>query len=235
MGKTEKTKIKIICLNGSPHIDGNTRTLMDWVADGCRNANALVEYINLVDYDIKYCRGCFTCIRTGKCLVEDDCDKIISKLINCDGIIVGSPVYEGHTTALLKTFLDRITMLNLYTDTFYKQYSVGVATSGVAPYKKLAAELSQNFGKPVGYIGAKTATLKHAYQDLKNVHKKGLEEKAKKLGEKLVYRIIKGKSGFSVKGIWISILRKLILKPMVLRNKEQFCGVIEIWKDKKWI
>ena len=55
-----KKPIYIIGLNDSPHRDGSTATLMKWVLEGCKDAGAKVELINVIDHNILYCRGCHT-------------------------------------------------------------------------------------------------------------------------------------------------------------------------------
>jgi len=62
----------IVALNGSPHREGNTATLMQWVLDGCEEAGASTEWLYIVDWRIEYCQGCFTCLRTGTCPIADD-------------------------------------------------------------------------------------------------------------------------------------------------------------------
>ena len=124
-------RVSIVVLNGSPHRDGNTATLMGWVVAGCVEAGASVEWIHLVDHSIDYCQGCFTCLRTGECHIQDGFAQVRRRMEMADGIIVGSPMYAGQPTAQLKTFLDRLTLLNLYTHVFERQRSVAVVTSGV--------------------------------------------------------------------------------------------------------
>ena len=119
-----ENSIQITGLNGSPHLKGNTATLISWVLKGCEEAGAKVEWINLKDYNLKYCQGCHTCLRTGECAIrDDDYIKILERLISSDGIVVGSPVYADGPTALLKTLMDRFTLLNLFVGIFEKQYT----------------------------------------------------------------------------------------------------------------
>ena len=50
-----KKPIHIIGLNDIPHREGNNSTLMNWVLEGCKEAGAKVELINVVDHNIQYC------------------------------------------------------------------------------------------------------------------------------------------------------------------------------------
>lgn len=106
---------------------------------------------------------------------------------------MGSPVYEGQPTAQLKTLLDRLSLLNLYTDTFGRHFSVGVATSGIAPTEAVA-KTATAFGRRVGTIGAKTTTLDQGYQPLAAVHPPELPARARALGRRLVRCIRSGRA-----------------------------------------
>jgi len=227
--------IRIIALNGSPKKNGNTATAMTWVLNGCKEAGARVEWIHIKDYNIQYCQGCHTCISSTECPIEDDFLKIRDRLIDCDGIVVGSPVYSGDPTAILKTLMDRLTLLLLYVDLFDKQLSVGVTTSGIAPPNKLAKKIGSHFGHLVGIIGIKTASLKNGYRALKDIpyHKK--RKKARKLGRELVFKIQSNTKPRGLFYIWINFLRKHLLSRVLKNNPDQFGRVIPIWQEKGWL
>lgn len=230
----DERTVHVVALNGSPHRQGNTSTLMQWVLEGCVEAGADCRWIHVVDYDIGYCRGCFTCLRTGSCPLPDQFQLIRDRLLAADGIVIGSPVYEGHATALLQTFIDRLTLLNLYTNTFEGKRTVGVATSGVAPTRGVAKSLAGLFGRPSGTIGATTATIAHGYRPLAATHDRRLPARARRLGRRLVsdIRSPAGRPMLSPFHIWIAILRRLVVQPLVLNNPDQFAGVIRIWREQ---
>jgi NAD(P)H-dependent FMN reductase len=229
--------IRIVGLNGSPHRNGNTVALMRWILEGCAEAGAEVEWIHLIDWEVRYRQGCFTCLRTGTCPIQDDYQSILSQLLAAGGVVVGSPVYEGQPTAQLKTFLDRMTLLGLYTRTYEAQRSVGVATSGVAPTAGVAKYVAGMFGQRCGVIGAKTTSIAHGYQRLAEVHDRRLPERARALGRSLVARIQTAhQPRFPTPAhLWYGILARFVLQPMVARNAEQFAGVLQIWREKGWL
>ena len=70
------------------------------------------ELLNLVDYELKPCEGCKTCFNTKKCVIEDDVEKIYQKIVEADGVIIGSPVYFYNVTAQTKLFIDRVGYLH---------------------------------------------------------------------------------------------------------------------------
>ncbi|MGB5912344.1 MAG: NAD(P)H-dependent oxidoreductase [Promethearchaeia archaeon] len=71
--------------------DGNLATLLNWVLEGCKDAGAKVELINVIDHNILYCQECHACTRSGDFPINNDMIEILTKLINCGGIVVGSP------------------------------------------------------------------------------------------------------------------------------------------------
>jgi len=227
--------IHVIGLNGSPHRHGNTATLMNWVLEGCARAGAEVDWLHLVDYRIQYCMGCFTCLREGACPIQDDFVAVRDHLLDADGIVAGSPVYEGQPTAQLKTLLDRLTLLNLYVGTFTRQATVGVATSGLAPTRATAKAAALQFGRCCGTIGAKTASLAHGYRSLAEAHPPRLPHRARALGEQLVARINhpQALSTADLNRLWIGVLRRLLKRVVVDRHPNQFAGVIRLWRKKE--
>lgn len=229
--------VHIVGLNGSPHRDGNTVTLMRWVLEGCEESGADIEWVHVVDHDIQYCQGCFTCLRTSVCPIEDDLLAVRERLLVADGIVVGSPVYADQPTVQLKTLLDRLTLLNLYAYIFERQRSVGVATSGVAPTGGVAKNLAGFFGRRSGAIGAKTASLARGYQPLADVHKPGLPAQARALGRRLVADIRSPRRlcFLPLDYVWLLVLQRFVVRRLVTRQPAQFAGVLHIWQERGWL
>lgn len=97
---------KIVIINGSPRMKRTYSVLIE-IANLLENDNFEIEILNLRDYKIQGCRGCEVCILHGNCIIKDDYEKIIGKLREADGIILGTPVYLNNMSGLLKTFFDR--------------------------------------------------------------------------------------------------------------------------------
>jgi len=51
--------------------------------------------------------GCESCHETGECRIKDDMQKVYQKILEADGIILGSPVYFWSVSSQAKTFIDR--------------------------------------------------------------------------------------------------------------------------------
>jgi multimeric flavodoxin WrbA len=68
------------------------------------------EIVMLSDYNLQTCKGCILCFKNGEefCPLKDDRDKLITKIVDSDGIILASPNYSFQVSALMKIFLDRL-------------------------------------------------------------------------------------------------------------------------------
>ncbi|MCK5594359.1 MAG: flavodoxin family protein [Candidatus Aenigmarchaeota archaeon] len=65
------------------------------------------ELIFLRDKDIKHCTGCLVCSKSDKCVIKDDMDELLDKMVQADVIVIGTPNYFDNVPGLLKDFIDR--------------------------------------------------------------------------------------------------------------------------------
>lgn len=99
--------IKILGISGSPRKNGNSETLLDNALEGALSKGAEIEKICLRDFEIAPCQECGGCDTTGKCVVDDDMQKIYPKLFDCGRLILASPIFFVGLTAQTKAFIDR--------------------------------------------------------------------------------------------------------------------------------
>ena len=100
--------MKILLINGSPHEHGCTYTALKEVADTLEKANIETEIFWIENKPIAGCIACHGCSTKGKCVFEDTVNKAAEKLDECDGIVVGSPVYYASASGQICSFLDRL-------------------------------------------------------------------------------------------------------------------------------
>lgn len=101
-------EMKVLGINGSSRKDGNTAIIIGKVFEELNKEDIEIELIQLADYDIQPCRGCFACKGRGNCVfAKDGFAYIFSQMVEADGIILGSPVYSADVSARMKAFLER--------------------------------------------------------------------------------------------------------------------------------
>ena len=99
---------KVLILSGSPRKGGNSDKLCDEFARGASEAGNEVEKIRVVEKKIAPCTGCYYCKdHNGKCALNDDMGEILQKIIDCDVLVLSSPVYFYSVCAQLKAVIDR--------------------------------------------------------------------------------------------------------------------------------
>lgn len=98
---------KVLILEGSPRKNGNSDILCDEFMRGAVEAGNEVEKIRVAEKNIGYCRACYACRDTGVCAIKDDMAEVMQKMIDCDVMVLASPVYFYSICAQLKTVLDR--------------------------------------------------------------------------------------------------------------------------------
>ena len=97
----------ILAIYGSPRRKGNTARLLDQAVTGAENAGASVETIVLRDLKMSPCLEIYGCKKDGRCIIKDDFQAIYDKLLDCDGIMLASPIFFYTVSAHTKILMDR--------------------------------------------------------------------------------------------------------------------------------
>lgn len=107
MDREDDMSKTVLILSGSPRRSGNSNTLCDQFTAGAIEANHKVERVFLSEKQINYCRGCYACAETGKCVQKDDMAHILESMIAADVIVLATPGYFYTMCAQMKTAIDR--------------------------------------------------------------------------------------------------------------------------------
>ena len=102
--------MKVVAFNGSPRKDGNTAILIDYVFGQLKNEGIETETVHVGGRPIHGCTACYECYRKKdrRCVIEkDEVNQYIEKMVEADGIILGSPTYFTDVTAEMKALIDR--------------------------------------------------------------------------------------------------------------------------------
>ncbi len=113
--------MKVLMLNGSPHVEGNTATALKEMVKVFEKEGVEVDYVDLGMKDIHGCIGCFKCRETGKCVFDDIVNELAGRFEAADALVVGSPVYYASANATLVAALTRL----FFSTPFAKTMKVG--------------------------------------------------------------------------------------------------------------
>ncbi len=115
--------MKVLMINGSPHPNGNTSIALNEMVGVFEKNGIECEIVNVGQLPIRGCVGCLSCKKTGKCAFDDIVNEVADKFKECDGLVVGSPVYYASANGTLVSLLDRL----FYSTPFAKTMKVGAA------------------------------------------------------------------------------------------------------------
>ena len=122
--------MKVIAFNGSPRKKGNTAMLIYSVFDELQKEGIETEFLQLGGKDIKGCLGCRKCfeLQNNTCVTRKDdlFNEYLQKMIEADGIIIGSPTYFSNVSSEVKALIDRaglVSIANGYLERFTPSYT----------------------------------------------------------------------------------------------------------------
>ncbi|RKI80824.1 flavodoxin family protein [bacterium 0.1xD8-71] len=117
--------MKVLMINGSPRANGNTNVALREMEKVFAGEGIEVEILHVGNQAIRGCIACGSCGKTGKCVFDDMVNEAASKFEECDGLVVGSPVYYASANATLVAFLTRL----FYSTHFSKTMKVGACVA----------------------------------------------------------------------------------------------------------
>jgi len=98
---------QVLAIYGSPRRKGNTALLLNRAVQGAREAGAEVEEVVLRDLKMSPCLEIYGCLKTGRCAIKDDFQGLYDRILECQGIILASPVFFYTVSAHTKILMDR--------------------------------------------------------------------------------------------------------------------------------
>ena len=101
--------MKVLLINGSPHVRGCTYTALSEVASELINQGISTQIFHIGTDPIAGCIACGACRKNGgRCFRNDVVNEVMSLAAQSDGIVLGSPVYYASISGQLSSFLDRL-------------------------------------------------------------------------------------------------------------------------------
>ena len=122
--------MKVMMVNGSAHAKGNTFLAMDEMRKVFEQDGIDVEMVHIGNKPVRGCIGCFSCVSKGKCVFDDVVNESAKLFEECDGLVVGSPVYYASANGTLVSYLDRLFFSTHFDKTMKVGASVVVARRG---------------------------------------------------------------------------------------------------------
>ncbi len=116
--------MKVVGFNGSARKDGNTAVMIRWVFGELEKEGIETELYEMGGKKIGGCIACYKCFQNKdkKCSVEKDIlNECIEKILDADGIILGSPVYFADITSQIKALIDRAGMVSIANGSMYRR------------------------------------------------------------------------------------------------------------------
>lgn len=154
---------KILAVIGSPN--GATSNTVAFANDFMESVKSFVggsiavetEVVSLGKVNIGPCKGCWACTKIGRCVVQDGLQALQEKILVCDLLLLGSPVYVHQVSAQYKAFMDRL-FIWIHTFKLLGKPVVTVlttASTGAAPTERYLRDSAVMFGGiPVGSLRA---------------------------------------------------------------------------------
>ena len=102
--------MKVVAINGSPRKGGNTEILLRKALEPIAEAGIETELIQIGGQQVHGCHACYQCKKNqnSRCAIDTDVvNEFIGKMIEADGIILGSPTYFADMTSEMKALIDR--------------------------------------------------------------------------------------------------------------------------------
>jgi multimeric flavodoxin WrbA len=120
----------VLAVIGSPRKLGNCELMAKEISRCIKEPHRL-KLLRLQDYDVRPCRGCYTCLFKNECVIDDEFTAVARALVEADALIVCVPTYFLGPNASLKRFTDRGIAFYPYIEKMWGKPAVAVGIAGI--------------------------------------------------------------------------------------------------------
>ena len=99
---------KVIVISTSLRHGSNSDMLAEQFIEGVKATGNEVEKVSLAGKNIQFCKGCMACQKLGRCVIKDDVNDIMAKVLKADVICWATPIYYYEMSGQMKTLIDRM-------------------------------------------------------------------------------------------------------------------------------
>lgn len=100
--------MKFFAIVGSSKVGGNTDRLTDAFLKGVADQGHQISKLHLGDTEIHPCLGCNACAQDGVCIQADGMERLLPAFLDCNVVVLATPVYFWGISAQLKAVIDRL-------------------------------------------------------------------------------------------------------------------------------
>jgi multimeric flavodoxin WrbA len=145
--------MKVVAFNGSPREKGNTYHAIQMVFKEIKKEGIKTELIQLGGANIKGCRACYECFKNKneRCIQDDELNVFVEKMVEAEGIIIGSPTYFSNVSTAVKALIERAGLVARANDHLFKR-KVGAAVVAVRRAGATHVYSSINFFFGIGHM-----------------------------------------------------------------------------------
>ncbi len=121
--------MRVLGINGSPHRNGNTSVMLEWVLGELEAEGISTEVFDLAGKPLAGCIDCRKCFQTKdrRCGGSADAlNDVIEKILEADGVVIGAPTYFANVPANVKALIERVGFVNVANEGMLKR-KVGAA------------------------------------------------------------------------------------------------------------
>ena len=101
----------VLIITTSLRTGSNSGILAESFKDGAVSTGNRAEIVSLKGKTIGFCKGCFACQKTGKCVINDDANAITDEIAAADVVVWATPIYYYEMSGQMKTMIDRANSL----------------------------------------------------------------------------------------------------------------------------
>jgi len=128
-----KSALKVVAFNGSARKNGNTAILLRYVLAELEKEGIQSELVEMSGATIHGCLACRACSarKDGRCSQTNDMGNVyLDKMVQADGILLGSPTYVADVTPEIKALMDRACLVSKANGGMFR-HKVGAAVVAV--------------------------------------------------------------------------------------------------------
>ncbi len=156
-------KIKVLGINASPRIGGNTDIIIDKVLEAAKDNGAHTDKIILNDLQLQNCQGCDEPDESGNCNFEDDMNMVYKKFKEANAVVLASPIFFGSLSGQAKMMIDR------FQCAWRAKY---VVRKDAFPEKKIGAFIAVAASKRIDFFENAKSIVKNLFATLNIEYKK---------------------------------------------------------------